>query len=215
MALGELPPELPRDEAASFQLLKYELDRTHELELNKFSYGLEIERLKILQLLNGGAFTALIAFFDKEMLRAGDDMPPIFLSVAVVAWLGGLGIAALATQRALDAQSKFAAAYHTRRRATEWRVLRINYPALADLEKLVGPPPVPDARLADDYSLSFPGPVTADDGDARFAWKTGVDVKSGRVSAKLVNNLYGIGLLLFLVGGIAAALLVGRSGPAA
>jgi len=48
-----------KSDPPDFEICKYQLDRAHELELNRFAHGLEIERLKILQLVNGGAFTVL------------------------------------------------------------------------------------------------------------------------------------------------------------
>ena len=45
-----------------FELTNMISNRAHELEPNKFAHALEVERLKILQLVNGGAFTVLVVF---------------------------------------------------------------------------------------------------------------------------------------------------------
>jgi hypothetical protein len=108
-----------KPEPADFELTKYGHDRGHELELNKFTHTLEMEQLKLLILLNGGAATALIAFADEVGIRG--DL--VTLLAPVLLWLCGLGAGAWATMTMREAQSKYAQAYRFRRNATEWRQL--------------------------------------------------------------------------------------------
>lgn len=112
--------------ATDFELAKYNTDRTHELELNKFTHALEVERLKILQLLNGGAFTVALAFSDLVLEAAGPARDLALISVAT--WVAGLLAAAWATQLQLDSQRAFTQAYHNRRRTMEWRALAVLHP---------------------------------------------------------------------------------------
>ena len=131
-------------EQADFELIKYDHDRGHEVELNKFTHALEMEQLKLLILLNGGAATAILAFADKAGLvdRLWALLPPVFL------WLLGLSIGAWATITLRQAQSDYARFYRHRRSATEWRqlaqlprealVARIGRPPLHTLRKIYG-----------------------------------------------------------------------------
>lgn len=107
------------DSAAGFELLKYELDRAHELELNKFTHNLEMDQLKLLILLNGGAATALLTFADGAILAR--TLP--WLLLPVLLWLAGLIIGAQATIKMREAQSAYAKFYRHRRNATESRHL--------------------------------------------------------------------------------------------
>lgn len=125
----------PQAERPDFELTKYELDRAHELELNKFAHALEIERLKILQLVNGGAFTVLVAFAS-DLLRVGGDARGYALAAAGC-WVFGLTTAAVATQIQVKQQARFNQSVRYRRNATEWRRLDERYPQVADM---VGPP---------------------------------------------------------------------------
>lgn len=112
----------PESGPADFELHKYDSDRVHELELNKFSHALEVERLKILQLVNGGAFTVVVGFSDALLQSRGDTR--WLAAAAIVSWIAGLASAAWATQLTLDWQASFSTAYNRRRRAIEWRRLR-------------------------------------------------------------------------------------------
>jgi tRNA (cytidine/uridine-2'-O-)-methyltransferase len=109
------------DRVSEFQLSKYERDREHELELNKFTHALEVERLKVLQLLNGGAVTVFLGF--STLLLHNDGAPRRLGIAAAAAWVAGLVVAAGATQVQLWAQSHFSRAYRLRRTAVEWRGL--------------------------------------------------------------------------------------------
>ncbi len=119
----------PQDDPPDFELRKYELDRAHELELNKFAHALEVERLKILQLVNGGAFTVLVAF--AAPLLSSKGWSAWLALLAGFSWTLGLAAAAYATQRQLDGQGKFNAAYRHRRNAVEWRRLSKIYGGVA------------------------------------------------------------------------------------
>lgn len=166
-------------------LCKYEADRVHELELNKFSHAFEVERLKLLHLLNGGAFVALTALTDLHGLFDGGEAT-IAVAVAVIAWLIGLGLAFQATQAALDTQVKFAQAYHSRRRATEWRLLAGTY-STTELERIVSPPPA-------EFGGEF---------DAAFDNKASAMVEAGRTLGAKVRRLAKASVGAFILGGIA------------
>ncbi len=113
---------LTRAEARPFLETKYELDRAHELELNKFTHVLEVERLKLLLLLNGGAVGLWLGF-----LKATAKQSSITLGWAqglpVLLWLIGTLLAALAFHKGLATQRAFTQAYHNQRRAYEWHIL--------------------------------------------------------------------------------------------
>lgn len=111
--MAEKPDDL------DFELTKYGYDRQHELELNKFTHNLEMEQLKLLILLNGGAATALLTFADGSILAR--TLP--WLLLPVLLWLAGLIIGAWATIEMRDAQSGYSKFYRHRRNATEWDYL--------------------------------------------------------------------------------------------
>ncbi|GGI89039.1 hypothetical protein GCM10007973_26760 [Polymorphobacter multimanifer] len=127
------------DAAFEFEIRKYDRDREHELELNRFTHAFELERVKLLFLLNGGAFTLLVTLVDKQ--NGVVDKGLFWLVAASAAWLLGLLCAAQAAQRALDTQRSFMQAYHRRRRAVEWRQLKKGGEDDKTLERIVGKPP--------------------------------------------------------------------------
>ena len=112
----------PTATVPDFELRKYELDRAHELELNKFAHGLEVERLKVLQYVNGGAFAVTVAFA-AGVLREGGVAAGLAGGAAVF-WVAGLATAAWATQIQVEAQANFNRSIRFRRNAIEWRQLR-------------------------------------------------------------------------------------------
>lgn len=122
-----------------FEMRKYDRDREHELELNKFTHTFELERVKVLFLLNGGAFTLLVTLFDKQNGIGGIALN--WMMAASAAWLFGLLCAAQAAQRALDTQRSFMQAYHRRRRAVEWRQFKKGGVDDETLKRIVGQPP--------------------------------------------------------------------------
>ncbi len=99
-----------------FALRKYELDRAHELELNKFTHAFEMEQAKLLFILNGAAFTILISLLQ---WKGGGGEGLKFIPVAGWLWLLGIFAATVAGLLALAAQRQFTRAYHNRRRALE------------------------------------------------------------------------------------------------
>lgn len=177
-----------------FEIRKYELDRAHELELNKFAHGLEIERLKILQLVNGGAFTVLVAFAP-GLLRVGGSAGTLALAAALC-WVAGLGGAALATHIQLGSQANFNRSVRYRRNALEWRRLDKGDGRVA---RMVGPPPKskhPSSdRCYDDYA------------DAAHA--------DGASWNKWVAHSALVSVLLFVAGAMLLTLSIARGGPAA
>jgi hypothetical protein len=98
----------------------YKLHRAHELELNKATLAYELELAKLLVLLNGaaaGAFLTLIGAVWKDGTR-----PTVCLVFSAIgAWLAGLLMAAVTTDLAYRAQSKYATAYRFRRQGEELR----------------------------------------------------------------------------------------------
>lgn len=106
-------------EPGPFETLKYQIDRAHELELNKFTHALEVERLKILFLLNGGAATAWFTFAKDRIEGLSGFYTLLNILGPVAFWLGGLFGAARAAHWALTTQRGFTRAYHQRRRAAE------------------------------------------------------------------------------------------------
>jgi len=166
-----------------FELKKYELDREHELELNKIAHALEIERLKVLQLLNGGAFTVLAAFAPGLLRSHGLSRPLALLAAA--SWVVGLGAASWATQKQLDAQGKFNKAYRCRRNAVELRRLSTTFGEEAASRM------VPPAE----------GQSHADDADDAF--------KEG---GRLGNKLWKLALASLFLFGLGAALLAASLG---
>ena len=114
----------------AFELEKYARDREHELELNRFTHRFEVERLKLLILLNGGAATAWLSLGQSD---AGLD--PLAIGAAAF-WVIGLCLSVWATQAALETQRQFGRAYHSRRRADEAAILATSAraPKADDLE---------------------------------------------------------------------------------
>lgn len=104
-----------------FELEKYRLDRAHELELNRFTHTFEVERLKLLIILNGGAAAAWLTFSKADSTSQQALPALVTLLFAVLPWLFGLWCASHATEHALGTQRSFTQAYHRRRRAAEWR----------------------------------------------------------------------------------------------
>lgn len=110
---------MPRAAPSDFEQRKYDLDRAHELELNRFTHGLEVERLKLLFLLNGGAATAWFTFAGKRVEGLSGFYTLTLAFAPTLLWLMGLVLAAQAAREALSMQRNFAKAYHRRRRAAE------------------------------------------------------------------------------------------------
>jgi hypothetical protein len=118
------------------EMEKYRLDRLHELELNKFAHTLEVERLKTLTYLNGGAIAVFVALLGSIF---GDisDWAKVVALISVGLWIFGLYFAASAVQLNLETQVEFNRAYHRRRRAIEWRLLKKKYNT-DELKRMIG-----------------------------------------------------------------------------
>lgn len=177
-------PAKEESERPGFELQKYELDRAHEVELNKFAHALEIERLKLLQLLNGGAFTVLVAFASSVFGGAGPG--PMLALLAASCWVFGLGTAAAATHLQLRSQRNVNQAYRFRRNAVEWRQLSKLFPDEDQLRRMVGPP--------------LPGGGRAND-QAYDRW-AGEAVLKGLNEGKKVSRLGAAGIILFVTGAL-------------
>jgi hypothetical protein len=114
------------DTYSVFVIEKYKLDRAHELELSKFTHALQMERLKLLTFLNGGAAAAWLTFSgvgrpsENAWAAAALIFPTLF-------WLVGLILASLATHFTLKSERASTRAYHRRRRSDEWRLLSREY----------------------------------------------------------------------------------------
>lgn len=162
-----------KEESPDFELMKYELDRQHELELNKFAHALEVERLKILQLVNGGAFTVVVGF-STHLLTSVGQVRQLGLA-AGACWALGLGAAAMATQVQLKAQGGFNQAYRYRRTAVEWRRLMARLNNKERVVLMVGAPPAGEtaesSRCYDRWAKEAFAKAVAKAGKVKFwAW---------------------------------------------
>lgn len=214
----------PQDDPPDFELSKYELDRAHELELNKFAHALEVERLKILQLVNGGAFTVL-AVFATGLVRSPGCSPALAI-LAGVSWMLGLGAAAWATQRELNRQGMYNKAYRLRRNAVEWRGLG----AIHDkgLVAAMLPPFGDERRTAQEDAVTAVG---RDEAEKEKAEKAEADVPEpvtdesyqdaadiafyqGKDASQGVTDLAVASILLFMLGGSLLAASLAFADPA-
>lgn len=132
-------------QSADIEFQKYVCDRAHELELNKFVHVFELERLKILSILNGGAVGIAAGF--SEALAKGEGPTQWLAGGAVVSWVLGLLVATWAIQVALKLQANFAQAYRYRRHSIEWRLLSGKYPSMPQRTRVLSPPPLKKRRL--------------------------------------------------------------------
>lgn len=96
-----------------FDVEWYRLHRTHELELSKATLQYELERLRLLSYLNGGAIGAFLAF-GKDALQ-----PNLLTILAVALWILGLIFAWIAWTNGYDGQRDYAMAYRVRRHILE------------------------------------------------------------------------------------------------
>ncbi|NJM30895.1 MAG: hypothetical protein HC855_13045 [Rhizobiales bacterium] len=109
-------------QAREFALEKYRHDRRHEVELNKATLQYELESLRILSYLNGGA-AALYLGLVSSLAKQSAALDLACHAAPVVAWAIGLFAAALAIWQMYEAQVGYTQAYHRRRRAEEKRRL--------------------------------------------------------------------------------------------
>ena len=186
---------MPNGAGRDFELAKYESDRDHEIKLNEFTHALEVEQLKLLIFLNGGAAAALLTFAEKAPASANRGA---FLG-AIGCWLAGLVVGAVATFTMRTAQSLFGKAYRHRRNAVEWRRLtgsqekreRLIGPAEAELVQRLDPPPDADAT-----------------GDILYDRTATLIIADARAANRRIFPLSVISILLFLAGAVSAAFLV-------
>lgn len=188
-------PTKEEGEPPDFELHKYELDRAHEIELNKFAHALEIERLKVLQILNGGAFTVLVAF--APSVFGGGGQGAIFAPLAALCWIFGLGTAAAATHIQLRSQRNVNQAYRLRRNAVEWRQLKKLSHDDEQLRRMVGPP------LRRDQTIN----------DEAFDRWAGESLLLASEAGTTVSRLGAVGILLFVMGALFLTVSIWVSGP--
>jgi hypothetical protein len=188
----ERSASLPASDADAIELAmeKYKLDRAHELELNKFAHALEMERLKILSYLNGGAVGVYLVLM-KEALSKSEAGLILASSMAVLFWLLGLIAAACAIRSNLTAQVEFARAYHRRRRATEWRTFEKAGVKVEELKHMIAPPP------------ELPGPLNAT-GDRRFDAAALLSIKRGDMAKRQIGYRALFSVAFFVVGSLFA-----------
>ena len=179
-----------------FELRKYELDRAHELELNKFAHKLEVESIKILQLINGGAFTVLVGF-SAALLQGGGMVRALGVGAAAC-WIGGLGAAAWAQQQLRAVQSCQNRSNRFRRNAVEWRRLNGQGLAIADLRLRVGPP-----------AKNQGPPVSDEDYDK---WAQAAYEEAGEHGDRVQGWIWS-SILLFVLGGVLLAASVAFAPP--
>jgi hypothetical protein len=194
MAYGQ-----PKD----FDTVKYERDREHELALNEYTHNLEVEQLKLLILLNGGAATAVIAFAEKAAL--GSAVAGLVLPVLL--WLAGLYKGAEATLTMREAQSKFSQFYRHRRHASEARLSSSGSepPFLSAEErarlKVIAKKDSDVARALDD-----------DDGETLHQALARQVIAQARALNSRVEPMSRRSLHYFVAGAVVAALVIG-AGP--
>jgi hypothetical protein len=180
-----------------FVLVKYEHDRDHEIALNEFTHNLEMEQLKLLILLNGGAATALLTFAEHSSAAP-------WLMIAVGIWLIGLLIGAFATFIMRRGQSAFAKFYRHHRNATEFR-------RIAGAASL--PRSISDAELEDLEALASQEPTVRralDKKDDAFLHErlARFVIAGAREDNRRVHRLSYFSLGAFIMGAIAAAGIV-------
>lgn len=211
-------PMSTKPDPPDFELTKYGYDRAHELELNKFTHALEMERLKLLILLNGGSATALLTFARETAL--GDRL---WLAIPVGLWAAGLWVGVEATAKMLAGQSQFTRSYRFRRNAVEWRRFELLHgaddargrfaelredelkAAATELERL--------GRLENTNPRAEPGQPRPPDGKANDGSHTrdalaNVAFNTARVTTEAVERLTLRSVRFFVLGIFAAAILV-------
>jgi hypothetical protein len=192
MAQATTRDKIP-SEALEFLDKKYALDREHELELNKFTHVFEVERLKLLLLLNGGAAGLWLGF-----LKGGSEHTAavnLVQTLPVFAWAFGTLLAAFAFHYALKTQKDFTRAYHNRRRAFEWRFLGEQF-GREDIVLLISDPKLP--KKIDDQSY--------DREDAHYAAVAHSCRKQAECAGEATKWIAGASVLAFATGTVIAAI---------
>ena len=207
------------DDPPDFELRKYELDRAHELELNKFAHALEVERLKILQLVNAGAFTVLIAFAAGIVRMEGT--PRALAVIAGLSWVLGLAAAALATHLQLKAQASINKAYRHRRNAVESRRLSAAYGTARAALMIT---PVDKTQEKRDVQRDLVIEAEENEGTDVVeldTWATGDEHDEladqafyrGVSESKFIGKLAGASIGLFMLGGVLLAFSLASADP--
>lgn len=164
---------------ADFELTKYGYDREHELELNKFTHALEVEQLKLLVLLNGGAAAALLTF-------AKETTYPLTLAGLlgpVVLWILGLVAAAAAAVVLRQVQAEFSRAYRHRRQAIEWS--RSQRP---DVPNQANPIALPDRDLLETLSERYVKEQAAEEARGEAGKQAGEDARKAAQALSKARN---------------------------
>lgn len=184
-----------------FEVTKYGFDREHEVALNEFQHALELEQLKLLILLNGGAATALLAFAEKSP----NGIDRLLLASAIGAWLVGLLIGTWATISMRRLQREYATSLRYRRLATEWRRLAADLPNL-DPGLIIG---LPDEKTLKELQAEEAEQERVQGNNAilcdRAAKKVLKDARENKIE---VETPIWISLGLFITGAILAMIMV-------
>lgn len=104
----------------AFFLLKYQQDRIHETELERATNAYELAFFRGLFILNGGSAAAFVTVAAGNLAAA--RMHPVLTASALVIWIVGLAVAALAGWEAYSAQHAFTRILRTRNTALALRL---------------------------------------------------------------------------------------------
>jgi len=105
----------------AFKLIKYQLDREHELELERASVHYEIGFLQAIFFLNGGSATVFLSVVGSQVKRVYSSHPGT-LVFAMFFWIAGLLVAIIAGYRAYEAQKTFVSEMRARRHMSALRI---------------------------------------------------------------------------------------------
>jgi hypothetical protein len=201
------------DQRADFAVTKYGYDREHELELGEFTHSLEMEQIKLLILLNGGAATAFLTFGDKTGLARS----VLGLGAPVACWLVGLCVGAAATIQLRRTQTSYTQAFNLRRRAEEWRQLRLKHLEDAAIRARVN---LPDQKALNKLHARFPEVAfvsVSKDGAAHHDCAANLVIRKARKANPWIFRLSLASIGLFMAGALLATwfILSTPSPPAA
>jgi hypothetical protein len=144
----------------------------------------EVERLKLLMVLNGGAAVIWVGFLKESKTLPTESIAQTW---PVLAWAIGTLLAAGAFHFALDTQRAYTQAYHNRRRLYEWRFLGEH----TDREEL--------AQLLSRQKLEING-VTYEREEEFHAAKADMGYENGKTSGKATQWAFGLGAGAFALG---------------
>jgi hypothetical protein len=112
-----------KDDDREFLLLKYELDRQHELELDKVLAQYEIAFLQVSLLLNGASATAFVSLLG-DIYKELFEKASLQVYLCLTFWLLGVLFALISGFQAYKSQKSFVRAYRSRRNAISVSLLR-------------------------------------------------------------------------------------------